>query len=276
MVTESGFIKIGNASLYYEVAGAGQPMVWIHAGVADSRQWNNEFAEFGRDFRVLRYDLRGYGKSLPAEGEYSHLRDLTTLLDQVGFDSGLVLVGCSMGGGLAMDFALANPTRVKALVMVGSGPAGLDLDVPNHPVMLEAEQAYLKGDLERLAELEAQIWFDGMGRSVSQVNQTMRKLALEMNRLALSHAAKKLGVEVDNADSPAASRLHEIQIPVLVIVGEHDLPYLQAAADHMVANIPTARKVTIKDAAHLPNLDHPDQFQNSVRAFLDDIADNDQ
>ena len=270
METESGFARIGNASIYYEVAGEGQPIVFIHAGVADSRQWNNEFAHFASDFRVLRYDLRGYGRSSPAEGEFSHMADLKALLDERGFQQDLVLIGCSMGGGLAMDFALAVPSRVEALVMIGSGPSGLSLDVPDHPQAAAAEEAFEAGNLDLLAELEAQIWFDGMGRTAQQVDPGMRKLVLEMNRLALSHAAKQLGKRLADSDHPAAERLGELKIPVLVVVGEHDIPYVQAAADHMVENIRSARKVIIKDAAHLPNMDHPDEFQNTVRSFLNE------
>jgi len=270
METESGFIKIGNANLYYELAGEGQPLVLIHAGVADSRQWDNEFAHFAQDFRTLRYDMRGYGKSLPVNGEFSHIGDLIALLDHLGFHIPLVLIGCSMGGGMALDFALAHPSRVKALVMVGSGPSGLILDVPSHPNMEAAEKAYKAGELDLLAELEAQIWFDGMGRTPQQVNQAMRRLALEMNRLALSHDAKKLGKRLPDIDIPAAERLDEIVFPVLMVVGEHDEPYSLAAADYMVGNVPSARKAILKDAAHLPNMDHPDQFQSAVRSFLNE------
>jgi 2-hydroxy-6-oxonona-2,4-dienedioate hydrolase len=271
IVTESGFVAIGNANIYYEVAGEGQSMVLVHAGVADSRQWNSEFEHFAQDFRVLRYDMRGYGKSLPIEGEFSHMGDLTGLLDQLGFDQPIVLIGCSMGGSMAMDFALAHPSRVKVLVMVGSGPSGLRLDVPTHPKEAEAEEAYKSGDLERLADLEAQIWFDGMGRTPDQVNQDMRRLALEMNRLALSHVAKGLGKRQPDTDTPAAERLDELEMPLLVVVGEHDEPYSHAAADHMVEKVPSARKVVLEDAAHLANMDHPGQFQRTVSAFLDEV-----
>jgi pimeloyl-ACP methyl ester carboxylesterase len=273
MQTESGYTKIGEASLYYELTGTGQPIVFIHAGVADSRQWNNEFASFAEGFRVLRYDQRGFGKSNPVEGEFSHMADLVALLDQHGFQQPLVLIGCSMGGGLAMDFALEHPARVKALVMVGSGPSGLDLDVPSHPKMDEAEAAYEAGNWDLLAELEAQVWFDGMGRTPQQVDQEMRKLALEMNRLVISHQTRKLGKNLPNTETPAAERLDALKIPVLVIVGEHDLPYLQAAADYMVEKLRFVRKVIIEDAAHLPNLDHPARFQSIVRTFLGEIAD---
>lgn len=272
MQTETGFIGIENAKLYYELSGVGQPLVLIHAGVADNRQWNNEFAHFAQEYRVLRYDLRGYGKSLPVDGEFTHLGDLTALLDQLRINQPLFLVGCSMGGGLALDFALAHPSRVRALVMVGSGPSGLELDVTDHPKAADAEKAYQAGDLELVAELEAQIWFDGMDRTAQQVDQQMRSLALEMNRLALSHEAKQLGKRLPNTDTPAAQRLDDLKIPVLVIVGEHDIPYMQAAADYMLSNILSVRKVILEDAAHLPNMDHPDQFQRAIRSFLNEVT----
>lgn len=271
MLIQAGYITSGDASLYYELAGAGQPLVFIHAGVADSRQWNNEFAHSAQDYRVLRYDLRGYGRSLPVDGDFSHLADLINLLDQLGLDQPLVLVGCSMGGSLAMDFALTYPSRAKALIMVGSGPGGLHLDVPDHPQYAAAEKAYYANDWTLLAELETQIWFDGMGRTPQQVNQSMRQLALEMNTLALSHAAQHLGQRLPDVATLAFERLDTLNLPVLVIIGEHDIPYLQAAADYMLDHIPSARQVRIPDAAHLPNMEHPDLFQAAMRAFLDTI-----
>src|ERR1051325_4258373 len=104
--TKSGFVSIDNARIYYETAGKGMPLVMIHAGVADSLQWNNEFTYFAQSYHVIRYDMRGYGKSEPADGEFSHLSDLVSLLNALEIHEPLVLMGCSMGGGLAMDFAL--------------------------------------------------------------------------------------------------------------------------------------------------------------------------
>src|ERR1051326_2096612 len=187
---DSGFAPINNALIYYEIAGQGQPFVMIHAGVADRRQWNNEFAYFPNRFRVLRYDMRGYGKSEPVEGEFSHLQDLTALLDYLHLNEPLILMGCSMGGGIAMNFALTQPSRVKALIMVGSGPTGLELDVPTLDKFAEAEKAFKAGDLDLTAEIETQIWFDGAGRTGAQVNQEMRQLAYEMDHIALSHEVK--------------------------------------------------------------------------------------
>jgi pimeloyl-ACP methyl ester carboxylesterase len=270
--SETGLAPLNGALIYYEIAGEGQPFVMIHAGVADSRQWNNEFAHFADRFRVVRYDMRGYGKSEPVEGEFSHLADLTALTEYLRLDQPVILMGCSMGGGLAMEFALARPSSTRALIMVDAGPPGLKLDVPTPGKFAEAEKAYTAGDLDRVAELETQIWFDGAGRTPEQVDPAMRQLAYDMNRLALGHDAKGLGKRLPDSEIPAVERLGELQLPTLVIVGAHDTPYMLAAASFMEERIPSARKVTIENAAHLPNLDEPEEFQRVVAAFLEGVG----
>lgn len=271
MKTESTMWQIGDASLYGEVAGGGQPLVMIHAGVADSRQWKLEFPYFSQKYRVLRYDMRGYGRSEPVDGEFRHLEDLVALLDQVGFSERIILMGCSMGGGLAIDFALEYPDRTAAIITLGSGPSGLTLDVRGHPMEEAAAEAYKAGDLDRVAELEAQIWFDGQGRTPDQVNREMRQLAMEMNRTALGHDASGLGKRLPDTDVPAAERLDQLNVPVLMIVGEHDEQYAHAAAEYVVERAPRAHKALLKDAAHLANMDHPDEFRQVVEDFLEGL-----
>lgn len=266
--TKSGFVTVDGARIYYEMAGEGTPFVMIHAGVADSRQWNNEFEFFGQDYQVVRYDLRGYGKSEPVAGEFNHMDDLVALLNSLELHEPFIMMGCSMGGGLAMDFTLTHPSRVRALIMVGSAPSGLELDVPALAKFAEAEKAYEAGDLDLLAELETQIWFDGRDRTPEQVDQAMRKLAYEMNRNALSLEARQLGKRLPNTAVQAFDRLSNLKQPVLVIVGSQDTPYILAAADYMLEKLPLARMVRIDNAAHLPNMEHPHQFQTHVIEFL--------
>jgi pimeloyl-ACP methyl ester carboxylesterase len=270
--TKSGFVNIDGAQIYYETAGKGTPFLMIHAGVADSRQWNNEFAFFAENYQSLRYDMRGYGKSEPVDGEFSHMDDLVAVLNALGLNEPVVVMGCSMGGGLAMDFALTHPSRVRALILVGSGPSGLELDVPAPAKFAEVEKAFEAGDLDLVAELETQIWFDGMGRDPEQVNQPMRKLLYEMNRQALTHEVKQLGKRLPNAPVPAFDHIGDLKVPVLIIVGAHDTPYILAAADYMVERIPSAQKVVIEDAAHLPNMDQPDEFRSIVTNFLEGLS----
>ncbi len=271
--TQTGFINIQQAKIYYEIAGRGQPLVMIHAGVADSRMWNDEFAAFANGYQVIRYDQRGFGKSEPAPGEFSHLDDLVSLLDHLALKQPLILMGCSMGGGLAMDFTLSHPERAKALIMVDSGPGGLVLDVPNPPQFDEIEKAFQAGDLDRVAELDTQVWFDGKDRKPDQGNQAKRKLIYEMDRLALTHEVKNLGKRLPNTRTQAFQHLAELKLPVLIVVGSQDTAYILATAEYMLKRIPNAQRVVIKDAAHFPNLDHPEEFHEIVEKFLANLPD---
>jgi pimeloyl-ACP methyl ester carboxylesterase len=270
--TKTGFANINNARIYYETAGQGTPLVMIHAGIADSRQWNNEFTYFAQRYQVVRYDMRCFGKSEPVEGDYSPLGDLISLLDALEIQTPLIIMGCSMGGGLAMDFALAQPSKLKALIMVDSGPGGLNLDLPTPAKFAQVEKAFDDGDLDLVAELETQIWFDGRDRTPDQVNPAMRKLVYEMDRLALTYETRQLGKRLSNTGTPASNRLAELSLPVLVIVGAHDTQFTLAAADYMLEKIPTARKAIIEDAVHLPNMEQPDQFQQIVQNFLESLS----
>ena len=269
---QSGTVIINNAELYYEIAGEGATLVMIHAGIADSRQWNGEFDAFKQQYRVLRYDMRGFGRSEPVEGEYSHMGDLLMLLDSLDVTEPVILMGCSMGGKTAMNFSIEHSDRVQALIMVDSGPVGLELGQPSSEISNAIEEAYEANDLELTSELEMQFWFDGTGRTKAAINTDARRLAFEMNRIALTHEKKELGTRLADLSRPAVELLHQIGIPVLIIVGANDTPYTIAAADYMAENIASAQKAVIENAGHLPNMEHPAVFQQVVSAFLKRIV----
>ena len=269
---QSGLDWINGTKIYYETAGEGQPFVMIHAGIADSRQWNNEFACFSQRFQVIRYDMVDHGKSDPFDG-VSRFEELPALLEYLHVDQPIILMGCSMGGELAMDFAVAQPSQVKALIMVDATPSGLELDVPSPTKSAELDKAFHQGNnVDLITELLTQIKFDGEGRTPGQVNQAMRQLVLEMCRIFLTKVPLQSVFRLLPKDpAPAAGRLNELNLPVLVIVGNYDTPYRRAAADYMVENLPMVRKVVIEDAAGLPNMDQPDEFQHLVTTFLDEV-----
>ena len=122
----SAFVEVNGARLYYEDSGNGETLVLIHAGIADSRMWEGQLAAFARCYRVIRYDMRGFGRSEMGEGPYAHHRDLHALLDALGVERAH-LVGCSMGGRTAIDFTLEYPARVRSLVLVGSAIGGAEI-----------------------------------------------------------------------------------------------------------------------------------------------------
>jgi len=272
VAVETGFAEINGAKIYYEVAGEGQPFVMVHAGIANQSMWDDQFEFFARNYRVVRYDMRGYGQSLPTAGEYQRHEDIRALLDFLNIDHAY-LMGCSMGGGACMNFVLDYPNRADALIMVGSAPVGFAYDDWSPSPLDEAIEAALEqGNLERANELEVQNFVDGKGRTPDQVNPALRKKVYDMNMIALRNE-KLMGRDVPPTTS-AAERIGELRLPVLIVTGDLDEEYIARAADFMATHIPGARKIVMQGTAHLPNMEFPELFNTHVQAFLDSLPAN--
>lgn len=270
MEIKTGFADINGAQLYYEIAGNGTPLIMIHAGIADSRMWDNEFAHFANKYQVIRFDMRGYGKSLPANGQFNVQDDLEALLNTLSIKEPLILMGCSIGAGLAMEFALTYHEKVQALILVGGTPRGLELDSndPDH-LFEEGEKAFKDKKIDLVAEIDMQIWFDGVERDPKSVDKVVRQKAYDMARLVAEHEVKEIGEHIRKQfDKPAGERLDELTMPTLVVVGENDLEYIRVHADYMESHIPNATKIIIPNAAHLPNMEHPQHFHPVIDKFL--------
>ena len=261
----TGFADINGARIYYEVAGAGHPLVLVHAGIADSRMWDDQFAAFAKQYRTVRYDLRGFGRTEMVAGPFSHREDLHGLLRFLGIDRAHLL-GCSMGGATIIDFALERPGLISALVPVCAGVSGNKRSGPPPKEWAELEAADRAGDLERVSELEVRIWVDGPHRTPDQVDPAIRDKVRAMNLIAL-RTPEDLGSE-GRLDPPAIGRLGEIGAPTLVIVGDLDQPHVVATADRLAAAVAGARRAVIAGAAHLPNMERPAEFNRLVLDFL--------
>jgi 3-oxoadipate enol-lactonase len=263
----TGFAAVNGAKLYYETAGAGRPVVFVHAGLADSGMWDGQFAAFAAHCRAIRYDMRGFGQSVPVKGEYSHAEDLAGLLHFLGVRRAS-LVGCSQGGSVILDFALAHPKAAAALVLVSASPVGLELDMPASPRFADLQAALLTNDWMAFLELSAQIWFDGAGRTPDQVDTEARKrlVGMYLRRLQLTRADP--GKEKPVAEPTAADRLGELHLPTLIVTGDRDLEFVHAAAAYMAERIPAAQTVVLPDAAHMLNMEHPAAFNQIVEDFL--------
>jgi len=270
MLRKSSTASVNGARLHYEVVGEGEPLVLVHAGIADSRMWDAQIEAFAQRYRVIRYDMRGFGKTAMVEGAYSHHEDLRGLLDYLDVRRAH-LVGCSMGGATALDFALRFPERVGALVLVGSAVSGFDADVERPKQWDELVAADEVGDLERVSELEVQIWVDGPGREPEDVDTAVRDLVREMNLIALKNEASGLGEEL-LPEPPAVDRLVEIRASSLIIVGDSDQPRITATADLLERELPNARKVVMSGVAHLPNMERPEEFNRIMLDFLERSA----
>jgi pimeloyl-ACP methyl ester carboxylesterase len=268
-VKESGYAAVNGAELYYEVAGEGRPLVLVHAGICDRRMWDGQFHAFAERYRVIRYDRRGFGRTKMVAGPYSHHEDLRALLDFLRIERAFLL-GCSQGGKTIINLALEHPEMAEALVLVASALGGFAFTGEEPKQWAEIEEAESAGDLARVNELELEVWVDGYGRTSQQVDPRVRELAREMNLIALSTPA---GLGHEQQLEPAATdRLAELRAPTLIIIGEHDIPKMKAVAATLVKQLKGARQIVMRDAAHLPNMEKPSEFNGHVLAFLDSLA----
>jgi pimeloyl-ACP methyl ester carboxylesterase len=254
--------------LHHEIAGSGDTIVLIHAGIADCRMWEPQWRRYAEDYQVVRYDMRGFGQSpLPPE-PYQHAQDLLDLLDRLEIERA-VLVGNSLGGRVALEATLARPQLVTALVLVGPGlpNAGWSDEVVAYGS--EEVRLFMDGELDAAAELTVRFWVDGVGREPGEVDADLRRLVYDMQLRAYQHAqeggdaAEELELVEDAGD-----HADEVPAPTLLVVGDHDQPDILRIAERLSHEIPGARLEHIADAAHVPSMERPQEFDRIVLGFL--------
>jgi pimeloyl-ACP methyl ester carboxylesterase len=255
---------LNGARIHYEREGSGLPLIFLHAGIADARMWEPQVHAFAEHFDVIRPDQRGFGTSELPAARWSPVVDLLALMDELGAKPS-ILVGCSMGGGLAIDFALDHPERISKLVLVGPAVGGADFGKSYPELWAEVKAADAKHDLVALNEAELHLFLDGPRRPRGYV-APLRELFLDMNGRSMHSDFES--APTDDIDPPAIERLHEISMPTLLVVGDEDVPPVLDTINLLIERIPHARKAVIHDAAHLPNLEHPDEFNRLVLDFL--------
>jgi pimeloyl-ACP methyl ester carboxylesterase len=263
----SGFAEINGARLFYEVAGDGPPLVLIHAGIADSRMWEPQMDAFAGEFRVLRYDMRGFGRSDMPPVPFAHHDDLRELLRVLDIPRA-ILIGASYGGNVATACALEHPEAVAALVLVNSRVANETPTPELRDAWAAVDALWESGDVAGANELELRMWVDGPLREPGEVDPAVRALVGEMNGALLARAGEAEEAEERELDPPAHARLAEIGVPTLAIVGELDQPDVLAGNDRLVGNVPHARRVDIAKAAHLPSMEHPAEVNRAVLEFV--------
>jgi pimeloyl-ACP methyl ester carboxylesterase len=269
----TGAVEVGGGRLEFDVAGDGPVVAFLHPGLWDRRTWDEQFGVFSREYRVVRFDARGYGRSsrLEAGRPFSRVDDLAAVLDAAGVERA-ALVGCSMGGTTALDFALVHPERVWALVLVSSGFDGFE-GTPEEEARWEADWADLDreietaieaGELERAQDLRLRMWAP-LGTDDSR-GRRIRDLAFDnLHELTMDESGAR------SIDPAAGSRLEEVSAPTLVLPAEHDPPWHGRMAEELAARIPGARLVRIPDTDHVLNVRRPAEFDDAVLAFLGEM-----
>jgi pimeloyl-ACP methyl ester carboxylesterase len=259
---ESGTLQLTDGALYYETMGEGAPVVFLHGGFGDRRMWNDQFPEFAKYYSVVRYDQRGFGKSQKPTAAYSPVSDLEMLLDHLKIDKAH-LVGNSMGGYLAIDFAIQKPSRVRSITVVAAGPSGLEPPKEDTNRMMAVFKIAKDEGLNKATAMWIQ---NPMVAVTSKLPKTAPLLKTMIEDNASIFEMRFWPFEQTNP--PAVKRLNEIKVPSLIIIGDKDTPAVQTAAEAAATGIAGAKKVTMKDADHLPQMDNPEEFNRTLKEFL--------
>ncbi len=269
MKTETGYVELKDGKIYYELAGEGETLVLSHAGFVDSGEWDYQWQAFAEKYRVIRYDMRGFGKSSKLEAPIVRRDDLLKLFDHFKIEKAHLL-GCSMSGEIIIDFTLEYPERVLSLIAVSAAPGGFQMQGEPPKELMQMIEAAQKGDLEGESELQMRVWIDGPFRQPDQVDAAVRKHAAKMNKIPIENPTyiKADSQPLNPLNPPAVQQLDTIKVPVLIIAGALDNSEIVRAADVMEKEIPNAQKLIIDDTAHMPNMEKPAEFNKAVLDFL--------
>ena len=272
---KTGFAEVNGTQLYYEVAGQGEPILFVHGNFGDTRHWDYQFEPLAKKYKVIRYDVRGYGKSAnpnPDEAYYDY-EDILALLDFLKIDK-VHICGVSMGSGIAVDFALVHPERCFSLIPVGPWAYGFGSGKYTTAAGDSLNVIFGKGVQglnEEGIKAATDFWWTGTKfvKSSVRIQRTMDellKMGYEYDYWGFKNQSKRR-----NAQPVAISRLSEIKLPTLIITAEYDLKPCIDIAEKMEKEIEGSKKISIKDAGHLMNMEKPDEFNAVLTEFIENL-----
>jgi pimeloyl-ACP methyl ester carboxylesterase len=259
----SGLAEVNGTRLFYEVAGKGRTVVLIHGGLVDSRLWDDQFGEFAKHYRVIRYDLRGFGRSGYPTGAFSHVDDLFALLKFLKVER-CSLVGLSLGSMIAADFTLEHPEMVERLILTAPGLRG-----GSAPRNERARAVYKIAETEgRDKAIDA--WMENDFFATGKQNNPAYE---ERMRAMLRDNYKTWGPTPTTLvwnwpKEQTAERLSLIKAPTLVIVGDKDAPSILVNSQVYESKIPGAKKIIITNVSHHLVMEKPREYNRLVLSFL--------
>ena len=259
-------LNVGDAVISYDVTGRGRVVVFIHGWTQNKSIWDDQVPVFSKRYRVVRYDSPGYGKSTGFSDESAEPLSLLILLEALRIDHAYI-VGLSRGGDVALRFAAAYPQKVDGLVLYGAGH-------PSVPVPPEVLQVF--GSLPGIAK---QYGLDSVGKLVlssdlAWVPPGRTDITERYRRLWASYAGKDLldpHPESGLVPMPNTTWLSTLRVPTLVINGDHDLPFIAAAADTFAHRIPNVKKVVIPNGGHGAHFAQPTTFNGALLDFFNEV-----
>ena len=250
--------QLNGITIDYQVTGQGRAVLMSHGYSATRHMWDGQHAKLGDRYRMISWDMRGHGATdSPSDpARYSHaltVADMKALLDHLGIRRA-VIGGLSLGGTMSLEFYVAHPDMVEALILCDTGPGYRNA---------EARAKWNERAMTRATELEAR-GLEALGGRSREMREAMSH---HRSAQGLAHAARGM---LAQQDSRVIDALGSITVPTIVIVGDKDEPFV-APCEYMAKKIPGARLEVVKDAGHSSNLDQPDAFNRVFVEFLDSL-----
>ena len=264
------YADIEGRRVYYEESGRGRSVLLVHGFSLDSRMWDDQFDSLATKYRVVRYDISGYGRSTVPESTISSSDEIAALLKSLGIDK-VTIVGMSLGGSAAVRFAVDYPRMVEALITVSSTLEGFQYNEQLRSRLASYPKIARDSGLAKAKEVWLKDPFMTPVTNVSSVSERIRGITADWSG---KQFANPLLWSFRKSPPPAVQRLNEIHVPTLVVVGEKDDINLHAIADTLSARIAGARKVVVPGAGHLLNLELPGTFNKIILDFLSDYLKN--
>lgn len=262
----SQYVDVSGGRIFYTVAGSGDPLILIHGNFNDHGIWNEQVSALGSHYQCIRYDLRGYGRSSTPTAAFSNVEDLKALVDMLGLGK-VTLIGSSSGGSVAIDFSLAYPELVQALILVAPSIHGnkYPLSMMWHGTK-NFINARLRGQEKAIELFLANPFWHYYFPSDTKGEARLKVVRNASNRDNFCRFSPKLSLAPPKPY--AFGRLHELNIPALIIVPELDHPFNIRTANAVHAKIANSIKITMQGCSHLPFVEEPGEFNRHVLQFL--------
>jgi 3-oxoadipate enol-lactonase len=264
MYTKPSFLKLPDGQLYYEKLGFGDPIIFIHADSLDCRMWNEQFKYFSKKYTVIRFDLRGFGKSsLPNIQKYSLQDDLHTLIQKLNIQKPH-LVGLSLGGNVAINYYLEHPEKVRSLVLADSGLSGLKYSNRFYQDINSVAKLAKHKKLDEAKKMWLTLPFFKYSMNNPKISEFIKQMVADSSGYRWYGKTQPLQKYPNSA-----KMLDKIKVPALILYGEYDIPDFISVSKYLHENIPNNKLVEIPLAGHLSNLDNPVEFNKEMERFLD-------
>jgi len=266
--SERGFVVEGKLNIFYQSKGSGPAVIFLHAGYLDMHMWENQVAFFSSTRRVITIDLPGHGRTNGVDSQ-NIARIIRDFMDFLHIDKAS-FVGLSLGSVCLTEFALAYPERIEKLILCSPGLTGwrgfVNLDSLSGNLFEHADSLYKLKDYTMMAEYFTRLWCDGPFREPSAVAPAIRNYVLQTVKVNNSHADDYWPVFNQEGQ---AKYIKTITVPVLILTGDLDLPFISSLATFINQKITGSKRLVVHGAAHMINLEKPELVNQYILAFLE-------